>query len=164
MRFLSRPKIALACFFVILFTYLLANLGYAKRQDIRVLYVIDGDTIIAKLGGKKVHIRLFGIDAPESKQVFGKQARRYLLHFLRNARTKVWVINEDKYNRLVGVLYQNGRDVNAQMVEAGAAWAYTFYTNKYAKAQASAKAHRRGLWANPKAQEPYIFRKRHKKR
>ena len=62
--------------------------------------VVDGDTVYTKDG---TTIRLYGIDAPERDQPYGKQATRALDGVIE---TKVYVLEKDtdRYGRLVGVL------------------------------------------------------------
>ena len=52
--------------FLILSTLIFADLTKAKTT-----YVTDGDTFHVLIDGKKEKIRMFGIDAPESKQEWG---------------------------------------------------------------------------------------------
>lgn len=46
----------------------------AKTFSAKVVRVIDGDTVQAYDGATNTRIRLYGIDAPESKQAFGQKA------------------------------------------------------------------------------------------
>jgi len=40
----------------------------------KVVYVADGDTFDVERDGKKVRVRLYGVDTPESTQAFGQNA------------------------------------------------------------------------------------------
>lgn len=159
---LSSPLAMFGVFLVGLFLYVALSLGYTRAVDVRVKYVIDGDTVIAYYKKRRIKIRLFGIDAPESTQRYGKASRNYLKKLLRNGPIKLVVKEKDKYNRYLGILYVSGKDVNAMMVKAGAAWAYQFYSNAYVRLQKQAKAKRLGLWKDKNPQNPYKYRKGHK--
>jgi endonuclease YncB( thermonuclease family) len=49
-----------------------------KEQSVRVVGVTDGDTLNVLIEGQEVKIRLYGIDAPESGQAFGKASQQAL--------------------------------------------------------------------------------------
>lgn len=50
--------------------------------DAKVIKVSDGDTITALQGKQQIKIRLFGIDAPELKQLYGKKSKRFLSNLI----------------------------------------------------------------------------------
>lgn len=117
--------------------------------------VIDGDTI--ELQG--VRIRLEGIDAPETAQSCG---RRWLGQWS-CGRSAVGALEEltrgkhvdctpqgiDKYGRTLAVCHVEGRDINAEMVRRGMAWAFVKYSNRYVKEEAEARATKAGIWQGP---------------
>lgn len=116
--------------------------------------VIDGDTIVVQ--GK--HIRLFGIDAPESNQRCtgadrlpyncGGLATSVLEEEIGGAVVNCFVIDVDQYRRLVGVCAANGHDLGEQMVRLGYAIDYVFFSGgRYGEAQEEARAAKRGMWA-----------------
>ena len=43
-----------------------------------VVKVSDGDSFFMKQNGKKIRVRMYGIDAPELKQKHGKESKKYL--------------------------------------------------------------------------------------
>jgi endonuclease YncB( thermonuclease family) len=57
---------AIHSFALLVLSLALPVLAHTNESIAGRAYVIDGDTIVIQ----KVHIRLFGIDAPESKQGF----------------------------------------------------------------------------------------------
>ena len=109
--------------------------------------VIDGDTIV--IAGR--HIRLFGIDAPESKQLCddgwdaGVQSSRHLVELLNLVSVHCEQKDIDKYGRSIGICQQDGVDINAQMVRDGMAWAYTKYSARYVAQEDEAKRTGRGV-------------------
>ncbi len=124
--------------------------------------VIDGDTIIAKIGSNSESLRLIGIDTPESVaryrpvECYGSEASRYL-HELLPPGTPITVIRDtelrDIYDRLLGYVVRSGDGlfVNLELVVSGHAAKLNFPPNDtYAVAMARAEAQARsaglGLW------------------
>lgn len=73
----------------------------------------------------------------------------------------------DRYGRTVGRVYVEGRDVNAALVTAGAAWVYLQYSRdpRLLALEAEAKTASRGLWGLPEAQRtpPWEWRRAQRK-
>ena len=64
--------------FVIVMLFLLSTYTFADFNA-QVVRIIDGDTIdVLDSNGKKLRIRLLGIDTPEQKQQFGYESTLYL--------------------------------------------------------------------------------------
>ena len=97
-----------------------------------VLDVHDGDTMtVAPMGAVRtpLKIRLYGIDAPELEQKGGPQSRDHLLSLVRPGQdVEVIKMSTDKYGRTVA-LVATDRVLNADMLEAGQAWAYPAFCN-----------------------------------
>ncbi len=124
------------------------------------MHVSDGDTVTVKLGGRSEKIRLIGIDAPELKQKYGPESRRYLADRILHRKVRVKGNSRDKYKRLLATIYLDEENINLSMIRAGWAWDYVQYSmgREYAQAQKEARAARRGLWAAPSAVAPWQFR------
>ena len=123
--------------------------------------VIDGDTI--KINKKK--IRLFGIDAPEKKQICkktyinflvfnfqkdykcGKESTLALLKKIGNRKVKcILKKNKDIYKRSIGICYIKNKDINKWLVKNGYAIAYKKYSKKYVLDEQYAKENKLGIW------------------
>src|SRR6516162_6676857 len=87
--------------------------------------VIDGDTI--RLDGTT--FRLWGIDAPEARQdcrdgwPAGREATAHLRRMIDGQGVSCEPRTIDRYGRTVALCRENGRDIGADMVSAGMAWA-----------------------------------------
>lgn len=139
-----------------------------KELTGKVSKVIDGDTIelLAKTSKTnpynhiaKLKIRLYGIDAPELKQAYGKEAKEFLSALVLKQEVSLIIENKDKYDRFVGTLFLKGQDINKEMVKNGYAHAYESFSKKYLAEQADAKMFKLGLWQDEKAVKPSEFRK-----
>lgn len=133
-----------------------------KDQTLKVTKVVDGDTFWVDDGSEKgIKIRLIGIDAPESRNVFkkkkgyyGKEAKVYLTNLLKGQRVKLEfdVDQFDQYGRTLAYAYLlDGTFINANLVKNGFATVMTIQPNvKYAdlfvKYQQEARKNNRGLW------------------
>ena len=138
--------------------------------------VHDGDTVVlVGRGTGRVTVRLYGVDAPETRkpdspgQPFGSQAKRVLMFKVLGKEVTAEVQDRDQYGRTVGVLKLAGRDINAEMVTEGMAWAYRQflggpYASRYIQLEEQARRQRRGLWRDPNPQPPWEFRRGQKKR
>ena len=131
----------------------------------KVTYVTDGDTLWARSdeGGKPFKIRIEGIDAPEICQAGGQAARDALASRVLGRAVIVYTRRPDDYGRSVATLEMDGEDIAGWMVSQGHAWSYQFRRDGslYRALQSQARSERRGLFANPTAVHPRVFRKRH---
>lgn len=128
-----------------------------------VARVIDGDTI--SIG--ETRIRLEGIDAPETSQTCarrwlgtwacGQAAADELGRMLDGHHTRCDARGVDKYDRILGTCFIDGRDVNAEMVRRGLAWAFVKYSTTYVSVEAEARAQKIGIWQG-QAQPPWDYR------
>jgi endonuclease YncB( thermonuclease family) len=130
-----------------------------------VARVVDGDTI--DIGDTR--IRLEGIDAPESGQTCkrkwfgswpcGAVATAALARMVENRTVSCEPKGLDKYGRTLAVCFVDGRDINAQMVRQGHAWAFVRYSQSYVKEEGLAKAESLGIWQG-ESQAPWDYRAR----
>lgn len=113
--------------------------------------VTDGDTLT--VAGQR--IRLFGIDAPESKQTClaagkrwccGRSATQSLTKRIAGRPVVCSERDRGRYGRIVAVFRAGREDVSAWMVSQGLALAYRKYSTAYVAQERAAKAARRGLW------------------
>jgi endonuclease YncB( thermonuclease family) len=131
----------------------------------RVSSVRDGDSVLISIDNRRAEIRLHQIDAPEYDQPWGKQAGRALARKIDRASVRVEVVDVDQYERLVGTIYRNGRDINREMVREGHAWVYRRYLTDRSllKDEKQAQRAKLGLWANDrKPIAPWDWRQRRK--
>ena len=126
----------------------------------KVVSVHDGDTITVLQNRQQIKVRLFGIDAPELKQPYGKKSKQFLANLIAGEAVEVEENGKDRYKRTIGTIYLNGKDINAQMVENGYAWAYRKFSKKYAPQESEAKYQKLGLWRDEEPVPPWEFRKR----
>jgi endonuclease YncB( thermonuclease family) len=128
----------------------------------KVVAIADGDTLTILDESKTQHkIRLAGIDAPEKAQAFGNKARAALGEKVFQQSVRIDVIDVDRYRREVGRIYLGERFINLEMVADGLAWRYVTYDKpgEFTTAEADAREHRRGLWADPHPMAPWEWRK-----
>jgi micrococcal nuclease len=126
-----------------------------------VVYVLDGDTIIADIDGDHIKIRLIGIDSPESvhyndseNTAAGSLASDFAKSLLVN--NQVWLEYDieqfDQYGRTLAYVYtkQHGM-INDYMLRNGYADVVTYppnikYAVLFAKSAEDAKKSNLGLW------------------
>lgn len=136
--------------------------------DAQTKKVSDGDSILVT-GPEELplHIRLYGIDAPEMKQPFGYQAKMRLSKLVSRKKLQIEAVDTDRYNRTVALVrLQDGTLVNEVMVAEGWAWVYEQYCQKdlcqrLLELQKTARLERRGLWAESDPQRPSEWRQEH---
>jgi len=137
----------------------------AWAESMKVTRVTDGDTLWVRPagGGKPVKLRMAGIDAPEICQAGGRAARVALASRVARRTVVVTTHRFDDYGRAVATVYLGGEDMAGWMVAQGHAWSYRYgrEDGPYLKLQAQARSAQRGLFADPQALPPRLFRKRH---
>ncbi|MBI5518842.1 MAG: thermonuclease family protein [Desulfovibrio sp.] len=143
--------------------------GQAAAYQAKVKNVHDGDSIAVYGPDEQVvHVRLYGIDAPEFKQPYGYQAKTRLRKLASRKTLEIEPVDTDRYGRTVALVYdKDGRLLNEAMVADGLAWVYEKYCQKdicegLRQLEAQARQERRGLWADPAPQRPEDWRREHK--
>jgi micrococcal nuclease len=96
----------------------------------KVSRVTDGDTF--HLSGLAPAIRVWGLDAPERKQVGGSQATRAMRDLITGTTLDCRVRDIDRYHRIVAQCFlPDGRDIAAEMIRMGVATEYCRYSRGY---------------------------------
>lgn len=124
--------------------------------------VTDGDTIKLLDDDKGNYtFRLEGIDAPESHQAFGTQAKKALSDKVFGKVVRVEWKEQDKYGRTLGHVYFGNRNINLELVDEGMAWHYKKYSSdqQLAAAEQHARDRKIGLWSATNRIPPWEFRK-----
>lgn len=139
--------------------------GPGDQFDGTVSRIVDGDTIVASLGGREERVRYIGIDTPESVKpnapvdCFGHEAsdeNERLLPSGSAIRLVVGAEPRDRYGRLLAYVYGNdqaGKElfVNAELVRLGYADTLVFPPNtghagEFAQLRNRARRAGLGLW------------------
>lgn len=126
--------------------------------------VLDGDSL--EISGQR--IRLWGIDALEYQQTCqrdgkpwncGADATRALRQRVSGRRVICEPVEFDRYGRAVARCAVDGESLNQWIVQSGWALDYARYSGgRFARAQAQAKATRRGIWSGS-FQKPDQYRR-----
>jgi endonuclease YncB( thermonuclease family) len=124
----------------------------AQNQIIGKARTIDGDTI--DVAG--VRVRLWGVDAPESKQFCEAGNRRYacgtdatsaLARLIGDQTLTCRERGRDRWQRVIAVCLAGGKDLGKEMVRIGWALAFIRYSSDYVTEEREAQRDRLGLWA-----------------
>jgi len=129
-----------------------------------VTQVTDGDSVWLTPPGKPpLEVRLRDIDAPESCQPWGAEARQALADLVLNKVATLQVSGRDSYGRTVGALSIDDLNVSRHLVENGHAWSVRTRWDQgpLVKQEKMARALSRGLHGSPGAIQPKDFRTRH---
>ncbi len=134
----------------------------------RVVSVQDGDTLTLVRNNLELDIvvvRLYGIDAPESNQPFGKQSGAALRRLINRKIVQVEIMQKaDRYGRVVGIVKVNGNDVSLDLLHQGLAWVYPQYCRRdkpcrrYWAIARKARKGKVGLWNTSKSIAPWKWR------
>jgi endonuclease YncB( thermonuclease family) len=142
----------------------LSRPGEIEMQG-EVVAITDGDTFTLLVdGNRQVKIRLTEIDTPERGQPYSQKSRMELSDLVFGRKVRIRSAGQDRYGRMLGRVFADDVDVNAELVRRGAAWAY----RKYAKdpliieLELAAREARKGIWALPEAERipPWEWRRR----
>jgi endonuclease YncB( thermonuclease family) len=148
-----------------------------------VTKVIDGDTIkiqesvdsaLDKSNPKNFSIRFAYIDAPESKQNYGKVVQKNVKKILLDKQVVVYYEKIGIYGRILGVIFLKKnikekidikQSINYLIAKNGLAWVYGKKQNKeFVYIVNLAKQKKKGLWGQKIIENPSDFRKRMKKK
>lgn len=141
-----------------------AAAGCASKA-LLITRVVDGDTVDITGPEGETRVRLYGIDAPEMNQRYGREALVFLEAAADSDDVLVDAMDRDEYGRVVGVLYVDGRNINREMIKSGAAWVYrpfcrADFCSEWIGLESDARVNRRGLWYDQKPAPPWEWRRR----
>lgn len=128
--------------------------------------VIDADTL--EIRGRR--IRLWGVDAPESRQSCERAGLTYQCGTAAANALSNWVTERtvtcaprgrpDRYQRIVAVCSVGGTDMGGWLVRNGHALDYVRYSGgAYASDEEAARLSRAGIWAGT-FERPWVWRQR----
>lgn len=160
-----RPVLAVA---VALFLFLgsppPSALGQSSGETFtaHVITVTDGDTYeVRRSDGQTSTVRLFGVDAPESDQPYGVQAKQAAVRYVGNTNVRVIVVETGPYGRTIGRVRVGGRSLAELLTRDGLAW----HSDRYApdeteleRLERQARNADRGLWAAADPVPPWDWR------
>ncbi|MCX8117318.1 MAG: thermonuclease family protein [Desulfobacterota bacterium] len=156
-RFRLSNKLTSKILFLLSFLGILSFLNTsAQANSLKVVRVIDGDTILISTGET---VRLIGVDTPETKhpqkavERFGKEAYHFTKKMVegKEVRLEFDQRKRDKYGRLLAYVYlMDGTFVNAEIIRQGYGFAYKKHPYKYLeefrRLEREAREQKRGLW------------------
>ncbi len=160
---LYKLKISLTLIIVLLFL----SVAGAQADTIisgKVVGIADGDTITVLQNKTQYKIRLYGIDCPESHQDFGTKAKKFTSDLVFKKDIRVVQKDQDRYGRIVGIVYVGDTCVNEEIIRSGFAWVYGQYCreafcNTWKSFEQQARENRIGLWSHPDPIPPWDFRR-----
>lgn len=125
----------------------------ASIQNPTVIEVTDGDTL--KLSTGKT-FRLYGINAPEIKEPYFKEAKMFTQNLVLNKEISFEQeenYKEDKFGRILGYVFIDGINLNLELVRNGLARVVLYekrakikYQDELVEAEKEAKEKRLGVW------------------
>ena len=123
-----------------------------KEGKYKVTKVLDGDTVVLETGEK---FRYLGIDAPESNERWGPEAKSFNEELVLNRKVRVELDRTklDVYGRILGYIWIDDILVNEALVERGYAKINLIkgevkpkYIDRLLKAESWAKQNHDGIW------------------
>lgn len=147
----------------------LAGECFAVEETGKVVDVLDGDTLTMETrAGKVIRVRLKEVDAPESSQTFGRQARQFVRDLLAGKSVRVKYNALDRYGRAIGeVTLRDGRVLNRELLTHGLAWHYRVHfpvDESLKELEYQAWKQKAGLWIDRSAVPPWEFRRENNSR
>lgn len=137
-----------------------------QAMDALVIKVKDGDTLVVETARQReITVRIYGIDAPEMKQSYGKESKNTLEGLCLNASAKIEIMGADRYGRVIGLVCCNGVDAAAYLLSGGFAWVYEDYLDDekmfeaYLESQRFAQEYEQGLWQDENSIPPWKWRR-----
>lgn len=148
---------------IILFTIILLLItacSSPKKDDVQLIHVIDGDTIVVRQHNEQFKVRLLLIDTPEmtygKHEAYSKQAKQQLEQLLTEAQTirLEYEPNNltDKYGRHLAYVFADDTLTQAVLIEHGYAKVkyirthHERYLQQLLDLQSQAQKQKKGIW------------------
>jgi len=148
-----------------------------------VVGVAEGDRITLNCLGNEIPIHLYGMAAPQTVKIdkytgWYKTGQPYSADAFRALSTKVLhqkvrveirdvvdLAKGDSRGLAIAVVYQDGRNINLEMLSEGWGWVYRKYLHsgdspEYVAAEKQARSRKNGLWLQENPTAPWHFQPR----
>ena len=148
-----------------------------------VVGVAEGDRITLNCLGNEIPVRLYGLAAPQTVKIdkytgWYKTGQPYSADAFRALSTKVLhqkvrveirdvvdLAKGDSRGLAIAVVYQDGRNINLEMLSEGWGWVYRKYLHsgdspEYVAAEKQARSRKNGLWLQENPTAPWHFQPR----
>ena len=133
----------------------------AEEFRAKVSRVLDGDTVEVRFNGRTQRIELRGIDCPELRQPYGRQAKRAVRAMVSGIRVGVRTYEKDEQGQVLADLFiDRGRRVSQILLKEGLGWRTRSGPEDEVldKAEAEARYAKRGLWSERNPVAPWVYR------
>lgn len=149
-----------------------ATVDFSQLEQVKLIKVVDGDTIKVDFDGQIETVRLVSVDAPESVApgqpvgCMGKESATFLQNLLIDQST-IYLQkddmqgNRDRYGRLLRFVFlSDGRDAGLELLKVGLAEAKLYsrqphqYWSVYQEAEVGAKDQGLGIWSKESCPTP----------
>jgi len=133
--------------------------------SLEVVGVPDGDTILVLQQNRCVKISLYGIDAPERKQAFGKQAQKIIADIIIEKDVEIEEIAKITNDEIVALVRSDDMNLNEELIRSGCAWVDVESCERpvcrqWQSLEEEAKRDQRGLWQDKNPVPPWEWRKK----
>jgi micrococcal nuclease len=138
---------------------------HAQEFSGRVVRVHSGDSLSVQVAGKPIRVLLEGIDAPELRQAYGKEARQSLVDLCAGTTAKVTEKSKDASGRTVGAVICAGLEASHEQVRRGMAWVSARQVavgSPLYELESYARLRKVGLWREESPVAPWIWRSKKK--
>lgn len=132
----------------------------------KVIGVTDGDTVkVLDENFTEYVVRVADVDCPEKSQPFWSRAKWFTSNEIFGKSVRIEPKDptqaKDRYGRIIGYILYNKKNLSHELLKAGLAWHYKYYSNDSLMAQIEqeAKDQKIGLWSDPNPINPYLWRK-----
>ena len=156
---MKKTALLLICIILFWFTAVPALAWTGKVVDVR-----DGDVLKVSHPEKGVlTIMLYGIDAPDERQPFFKEAKEFLTDKVEG---QVVTVQEFVTGQklVTAVIFHGGVNINEQVLQAGYCWVYKKYCDQdffsdWRTYEKQARDQKLGLWQEENPIPPWEWRK-----
>ncbi len=142
------------------------NADATNLIEVKILKISDGDSFHASYDNLPIRVRLYGIDAPERKQINSSFSENQLKEILKvNESYTIEVMDVDAYGRYVGIAYVGeGETAQQLLLEEGNVWLYPRYCKAsicyyWENLEEKAKNKKLGIWKDKNPTPPWEFKR-----
>lgn len=143
-------------------------LGRGTLKSVKVIKIIDGDSLLVLDGKDQVQVRLWGIDTPEYAQPKSSAAKQFTKNLVMNQKIYIEIKDWDRYGRMVAMVETvDNKYLNAELLKVGLAWVHIYYCKEpicdsWYDLEEKARRKQIGIWEEQSPTPPWQWKRKHK--